>query len=56
MSHPNPHHDIENERIEDSKFAPKKKSMAKKMKERKQMIHTANEIVKKLPWHSKTVK
>lgn len=26
MSHPNPHHDPENERVEDSKFAPAKGS------------------------------
>jgi len=32
MSHPNPHHDIDNEREEDSDFAPRKKSMAIKMK------------------------
>ncbi len=32
MSHPNPTHDRENERVEDSKFAPKRKIMAKKMK------------------------
>ena len=31
MSHLNPHHDRENERVEDSKFAPKKK-VAMKMK------------------------
>ena len=30
MSHPNPHHDPENVRSEDSKFAPKAKSKALK--------------------------
>lgn len=48
MSHPDPHHDPENVRIEDSKFAPKKKEVASKMNAWGQDEKTAKEVRKYL--------